>query len=308
MKIRLLFLAVLLLTGLQSFAQYVGKAKDFAEFTKRPLLVVLPEIKDGSDIKSVVKMKEVIKSSFSGFWTLQKQISFLSQAEFKAMKKNKKKEAFAVVSFPTVHVAKGSFTPNGPRSMGSPTQFKYETTASFDVNLMLMGLSEDALSNDWIYSHPFATDYPTEGNMASTLLLAQNIVVKGAKESEEISFPKEAKENASKLKNLTLLIDKAKLGSNVTEQEIKAAYGLPFKVVETSVVDDAILNKTPGFAYVYMLPNSAGGKNLQLQLVLDTDKSQVISVSMPATFRVGNIRGKEIKEGNLKDYVSYIKN
>lgn len=307
MKTKLLLFLVLLGTSIQSFGQYLGKVKDFTEFQKRPLMVVLPEIKKGADIKSAMKRQEVIKTSFSRFWTLQNQISFLSPAEFKAMKKNKKKEAYAVVSFKSLHISKGSYSPDNSRPMGAPVQYKYGVTDRGIANVMLLGLSEDALSNRWIYNLTFTSDSPTEGSMASTLFLAQNIAMRGSKENEELSLKKEAIINASKLKNLTLLIDKSKLDRKVTEQEIKEAYGLAFKVVETSEVENAIMNKTPGYAYVYMLPNSASGKELQLQLVLDTEKCEVISVSLPATFRVGNIRGKEIKEGNLKDFISYIK-
>ncbi|RNI29103.1 hypothetical protein EFB08_06635 [Rufibacter latericius] len=78
--------------------------------------------------------------------------------------------------------------------------------------------------------------------------------------------------------------------------------------METKEIEDAILNRTPSFAYVYLLPNAAK-TSIYLQLVLGTQETGLVSVSMPPKFKMlGLENGGTIKKGNLKEYVSYIKN
>lgn len=273
--------------------------KEFKEFETRPLLVVLPEAKKDKDSTFIAAMHQNIKITIKNYWQVQKDITYLSPEEFHALKKNKKKSTHAVMTFKNLELSQAITTGN-VRVL--------DPTHKFTVFVMDLGLSERALYNVYTYRHNFPSRVPSEAEMAGTLQVVQHIIRKGVNENEVISFPKEAKANAKKLSSLTLLIDQQQLEKGISEKQIKELYGLRYKVVDTKELEDAILSQAPGFAYVYMLPNSTRGGDLQLQLVLTTKSSEVISVSMPPKFKLmGNHSGSRIGERNLKDYVSYTK-
>jgi hypothetical protein len=294
MRIRLSLFVVFFCFSLLSYGQMFRSVKEFKEFEKRPLLVVLPHTKKEKEKAAVTELQQNIKKNIERHWALQKDVTFMSPDEFRALKKNKKKNTHAVLAFTNIEIN------NQAASGGTNGVWT-------SVFVMDLGLSENAIHHVFTYRHNFVSIIPSESEMAGTLLLMQNILKKGAQENEFIDFPKEAKANAEKLRNLTLLIDEQQLEDGITEKAVKELYGLNYKIIPTRELEDAILRKAPGFAYVYMLPNSTRGGNMQLQLVLDTEKSEVVSVSMPPTFKLtGKHSGRRIGERNLKGYVSYI--
>ncbi|GAB3202796.1 hypothetical protein ABID22_001068 [Pontibacter aydingkolensis] len=299
MKTICIILLAFLYFSSPSYGQLLRSVKEFKEFEKRPLLVVLPEAKKDKDSTFIAAIRQNIKRNISSYWQVQKDITYLSPEEFQALKKNKRRNTHAVMTFKNLELSHAS-TKGNVRVL--------DPTSKYTVFVMDLGLSENAIYNVYTYRHNFSSRAPSEADMAGTLQVVQNIVRKGVKENEMTSFPKEAKVNAKKLSSLTLLIDQQQLEESITKKEINELYGLRYKIVDTKELEDAILSQAPGFAYVYMLPNSTSGADLQLQLVLTTKGSEVVSVSMPPKFTVmGNHSGSKIGERNLKEYVSYIK-
>jgi len=294
MKTRLLMIVVLLCTYLNATAQMVGNVKQFAEFKKRPLVVVLPEPTGEKDKTEADRVVQTLKSKVENYWTFNKDITYMTASEMRALKKKKKKEIkkLAVLEFSTWEITKTSSS--GP--------FSISYTSTLSVSLL-----EDIVRNRYIYLHNFSPVFPSDGELISAMLQVQNIMSKSMSEGKEMSYPKEAKKNSNKLKEVTLLLDKNLLNENITEEEIKEKYGLPYKIVDTKEIEEAIFNKAKDYAYIYILPSGIRMHNLMIQVVLYTENSEVLAYSVPPRLRIGNSYGDKIGKGNLKDYAKYVK-
>lgn len=291
-------IAVLLCTGLHAFGQLVGSGRDFKEFQKRPLLVILPETGGAKSKAEVDRVNQVFKSQVRHFWTFNKDITFMGASELKALTKKKSQEiaTHAVLEFAVWEVTKTKTSGNGTTYSGS-----------WNSSTLSVSLLENIVKNRYTYLHNFDTVYPSQADLVSALLQIQDFMTKTIQYNQAMTYPDESKRNAGQLGQVTLLIDKEQLKGNLTEQEIKQNYSLPYQIVTTKEVEEAILQRKPGFAYVRMLPAGVRMPGLKAQVVLDAATGQVLAHSFPPTFRVGNSSGDKIGERNLKDYVQFVK-
>lgn len=295
MKTRILLIIALLSTSLHTFGQMVGDIKDFNDFKERPLVVVLPEVPGSNNGKAEIgRINELFKAQIKHFWTFNKDITFMTAGEVKDLKKQKKKDIKkqAVLEFTVWEVRR--------TTSSGLSNVDYNSTLS-------VSLLEDIVKNHYIYLHHFAPVFPSNAELVSAMLQIQNIMSQSMKTGKALSYPKESKANAGKLKDVTLLLDENLLNENVTEEEIKKEYGLSYKIVSTKEVEEAILNRTQGYAYVFILPYSLYSNGLKAQIVLNAQNGEVLGHSFPQRLRVGNHAGDKIGERNFKDYVQFAK-
>ncbi|WP_242920285.1 hypothetical protein [Pontibacter liquoris] len=292
MKRNLLLVIMLLCTNLQSFGQMNGKIQDLIEIKNRPLLVVLPDSRDGKTATELDRVKTTIKAKVESLWTLNHDITYINASELDALKKKKKKDisTHAVLRFLTWEV----------------THIKETHNTTWISSTLNIGLLERAVGSNYTYIHNYDQTYPSDGEIVSSLLQVQNVINKSIRDKDEMSYPKESKANADKLKNVTLLIDNALMKNRISDEVIKEQYGLPFKVVDKQEIEDAIINQKPGYAYIYIFPASITKPELMIQAVLDTEKGEVLAHSFPPLLRVGFVYGRRIGAANLKDYSKYV--
>ncbi len=142
---------------------------------------------------------------------------------------------------------------------------------------------------------------------------------------------KEAKaeylQNAVKLKEKTLLVDKALLQNGLTEKEIKTVYPYLFKITDRAEIDQAIINRDDKYAYVQVVAIGAstagrrshgeamhGGISVTkssltfFQYVIDAKDGSMLGYAGGGVKLAGFSGGDhEIKKKHFEDYSKLVK-
>ena len=288
-----------------SFCQYfrLGKLDEVKEVQKRPVLLMLEE-EDPKVMKKLAKepaelsaYKEEIKRANEAmqdlvpkYWTLNATPVTKTKTEIDKMVEGKNKQ-YAVLALERTKVT--DYTKNGA--------YRYEGASKVIANIYI-DLVENLGKGNPVYYQNLPNVFPTKGDMVIGIEMMQNFLQArlAGKKRNEISD--EADENKSLLPGKTLLIDKEDLKKGISEADIKVAYPFPFKVVDYSTIENAILNRDKSYAIVQIIPLTAGVQaNAHIVLNAEDGKSMGYYAPIQATVMGKNNMGR-ITERHLKNY------
>lgn len=292
------FLLLFFCICLQASAQLgFGKPEDITALKQRKLIVVLRETnsKKAADIAYVKEFNEVLKRAVPNFWTYNTDITYMTKDEVSKLIKAKDK-SHAVLEFSIWNVT--NYSSNGINGMRYATDSWKSST--LDVSLI-------EKSNKAVASANLPSLYPSEGDLAGAMQMIQHYMDNRLAGKSGFDVRDEIKTNSKELQNKTLLLDKKEI-AKLTSAEIKEAYGLPYKVVDYNVIEEAILSKDPAYAYVQITPISVRTEVNFIQYVLSAEDGKLLGWSAPLATIKGVTSGARIKKNNLKNFAKYSDN
>ncbi|RRO24484.1 hypothetical protein [Flavobacteriaceae bacterium 14752] len=236
-----------------------GKPKDIRALKERILLVGIKtpnekkvkkiSRKNPEELKaykqSIENYNNAIKMAFNQNWDLSKSVEFISQEEIQEISKDKKRKDQYGYFKTFIRIAPLS------SSIGSLPQYTYE-----------IGLLDKKKP---IYS--FQYDSYENFNEADAIFIKQqmyhylkNRLKKDRENLKRKDLKKALLENTKKLKNMTLYLDQDLISSEL-KNKIQSVYPYEYEIVDKSKIDEAIVKKSEGFAYVKAVPLIQISKN-----------------------------------------------
>lgn len=291
-----LFLFFNLLVSFPAQAQMVGKMKDLVEFSKRPLIVTLLEAGDEKDSQGVFAFNEAVKSSIESCWALNQKVTFMTESEIESLIKAKNK-GYAVLQIESWQITKersrhGTYYANPNSWVNSFIRFRF--------------IEDSPMSA--FYLHYLLSPHPNQADLTGALMQTQNFIEKSIRNKRELDLKKEAEHIGPTLTKKTLLIDKGMLYKTLTEDEIKEIYTSPYKLVDRQEIEDAILNREPGYAYIDIQPANPNNPTQFNQFIVDAHSGDILAYSPPLRFfKLGGYTfGRELEKVNFEDFNKYI--
>ncbi len=333
---RILLLIIVCIVGINtSKAQLypITSHKDALKVKGRTLLVTLYEenantlkkLKGNANAianyqEDIQAQNEMVISTFKNYWNYTTAIEYKPYTEAKALlKANKEKYVLLNIYENTTYtiVRRTSYSPEaGKLSYQLPNGMYRIKDREFSDRQTYIFL-EDSNGGTIMYTNIPHLD-PEPSDLVYSIQQMQYILrYLEASESNKISKLKhdEMEKNAPELKTKTLFLCKEFLDEDLTEQEIKKVYPYPFKVVTQEELDKAIVEKTPGVAFV-QLASVPGGENRASSHTIqdaETGKMYYLNAPNPIKFNTGGFgtittkKGTyKIREKNLKDYAEEI--
>ncbi len=328
--------------AINTYAQFGrGKIEEIEAVQKRKLIVILEEPRE-SVIKKLTKkkkdseldnykaavdeynaeMKEVVEK----YWPYKENgFEYKTYKQVQALKKAKNTK-FAVLycisqrpsTFSSGYAsAEGlSWTWNIKEDSEDRDYFDYFTT-------MVVNQIEDFESTP-IYSTPLPDIFPTKASLVFGINNTKSYFdyrIRKKKNGEKINQQEVAdnqvKENAPKLKDMTLLIRKDLLNKELPEASIGTYYGYKFKVATKEEVDNAIMSQQEQTGYIVILPTVVSNSNtnyiIYMQFIYDAKTNELMAYIRPSTLsmmgaaQIGGKAGKKtIEKNNLEKFTKII--
>lgn len=291
-NLALLILIILLLISFNTNAQHLfGNTKDLKEFRERPLVVILNESAGNKHKKFYNKEQEIafrlvnefMVNSMSNYWKVRSKIIFIKPEEIEKYTTNKKNpKKYAILQLQEL--------------------FKYDKdhpkVTIYTENYIRLSLSERP--DKPIYQYNILEDIITPAVVAKSLMHIQHFVNKSVQRGKEFKYDEGL--NSNELKNLTLLIDEKRMYEKLTKDDIQKSYGYRFEITTAERIEEIILNKTPGYAFIIIQSTSSSNSRAN-QYVMRAESGQIIAASISGYIARTMSRHFFIEKYNLKEYV-----
>lgn len=291
-----------------------GKFEDILEVQQKPLLVVLesPKANTLKDLKKkpadlakypddIAQYNTALKAAFASTWTFSKDVQFVSEEQYEAIKNDKtKKDKYAYFNNKIRRYGygiKGAFVPN---------TFYHE-----------LGLTDQGKP---VYSFMFDTTHPNEADLTFILqqfqsyLLARMQIKGGEKTRKELMA--ELEQKAALLKGKTLLLDEEFMEQKMLNK-ISDVYKYKYKISNKAEIDKAILSHNAEYAYiksvpaVQMISKDANGMKMgdtkYIQYVVNAENGEMLTYVAPAAMQLPGVGGSNMTT-TLNDLKKIIKN
>jgi len=283
---KLLFVASLLLVAFTSQAQLLKKST-VESIQSGKIVVALTEDE---------KVNEIWKAALNDRWSFADLIDFVNEEEAFDMLKA---DEVDYVLFLNTNVTSRS------RSYDRGTYSYYYTSKGMAIEVRSGKRSNAAIQ----YIPPFGDDNEyaeTFINFGVDALEYQFETILSKDLKSNMFLYGEYNENASMLKEKTLLILANWLHKKTTIEEAKELYEAPIEVVPFADWKEAILQKQEDKAYVVVVPAMANGKYVYLHYLMDSATGNVIGMGQPkvSVGIYGYSKGNSgfVNEKNLKLY------
>lgn len=118
--------------------------------------------------------------------------------------------------------------------------------------------------------------------------------------------------NASKLNNVTLLLDESKLDSDLKDAQIKEIYPANFKIVNRAFIDKVIIEQDSNYAYIQFIPTVGGLNRVYNHFIVNSNDGTIyyyLSPYSPAGVKGTNLVNvnSSIKERHITKYAKGLK-
>ncbi|MFY7879027.1 MAG: hypothetical protein ACOVP6_03075 [Lacibacter sp.] len=314
---KMVFVLFLLLISGYGYAQispkFYGKPDDFKEMAKRTLVVELLEENKGvieklskkektakelQDYKSfITDYNRMIQDAVSKYWKYNATIEYKTGSEVSKLRDSKTTK-YVILAY----IELGDI------------DYEFFTRSELTVPaLMYQRIENPRRKPD--YKIYFPSSYARrdskylESDYKFALISIQENIKWIIKNDKILHFndytEKIAEPNCSKLKNLTLLIDKEYLYKSVSESEAKDAYGNKIEFVSSDKLDMSFVNGEEGKAVLFTIPygiakGSLGPLNtsrlVYFKVIVDCKSGEILWVHNPGRMGIGeNIVSKLIK-------------
>lgn len=315
-----LCIAFLMLTAVVSNAQIspriYGEKGDFENLKARPLLIEILEedpktLKKLSGPKKADELKDYVgfikefnenfKIYVQKYWKLNSKFEFKTVTEVNALNKAKN-STYAVIRFVSL---------NDIESFG----LKSGLSVPAIVYTRIESDRKKPDAKNYLPFRYFGNDGKSlnEGDykyVLETLQANVNWIVKNDKSLNFNEFSeKMAKENCSKLKGKTLLIEDNMMMKGRSTDEAKTNYGGDLKFVSEKEINDAFVNKTKNTAVLYAAPYGImKGSALVVQvsrlvyfkIIVDCETGEILYLYMPGGLSYGANITNQMTETEFK--------
>lgn len=333
MKNICLFLSLLFFQN-SSFSQSTmsDEGKDVLKLKTQILLVGLEE-ENPKTLKTLFKSKDdlqdykdqiqgnnnALKFAIENYWKYSSSIEYKPLTEATKMaKENPEKYVllsfFKYTDYERLQTGHGM---NGQRAgwSGTGANMKYNPSTHYShatnhIMIISMKMSETKLT---IFLPSLYVSNADAVYGITQLQYMVRLFEQNPTESLRSVFKKVILKNGPKLKNKTLLLNKEDLDKELTEKAIKLLYPYPFKIVSSEEIDKAILNKTPGLAYVQIVTAPGGKGNIFIHYLTNAEDGEILGIEYPK-FAIGlkGVNGvftynEKIKAKQLEKYTEIVK-
>ncbi len=321
MKKTILTVLVFILTFNYVNAQFgFGKIEDVKRIKEVPLLAIL-QTKSEKVIKKISKSKNgdlekyysdienyniSLKKGFENSWNFSNEVKFITSEELETYNSESNTGKYAYFK---IQIEKGDNGFSLIKSKGLITTYNYA--------IYLTGEKKPVYSFMYSSSLPNAADFKFISQQIQNYLTVRELLKSGEKSKNELKS--EFYENAHKIKDKTLLINKEDISDNLIE-EIKNIYKYQYKLTSKEEIDEAILNNDKSKAYLKIVPQgqitgSSGplkvSKLMFVQFIMNAEDGKVLAFVKPSSFGYGGPLGTALKgsksEMKIKDLESIIK-
>lgn len=310
-----LFLITLLsfiFSGYNSFSQFGGTAnvKDITAIKSRQVIIQLEEedpkvikklSKDAGAVEKykaeLARINEALKTEVLKRWTFSANPITKTASEVKALEDQKSKE-YAVVAFNWYQA---------DHNMKTLSMKRYTNDNPKVIPCLFVAKIEEFDLRQAVIFQNLPNFLPTTGDLVLGVQMVQNLMtarLEGKKRKDVID---EVKENSAVLKTKTLLIDKLDLAKGLTPALIKKNYAYAFEVVDYSTIEKAILEGDKRYAYVQILPLTAGVV-ANAHVIIEAENGKAVGYYAPiqVTTTIGNHNSAgRITQNDLKNYTKY---
>jgi hypothetical protein len=315
---RILF-GLLLLTSLVSKAQinvtFYGEPDELKELKTRPLLVeILEENEDVLEKLSKPKKAEELKDykkfivDFNAdfkvyaqkYWTFTDKMEFKTATEIKDLQKAKNK-SYAVLRLIQLN-DKGYWGVRTNQNVPALAFTRIESSvakADSKIYLPSRNLNNDKSLSEADYKYALSI---LQANV--DWIIANNKVLNFDKYAEKM-----AKENVSKLKGKTLLVEDNMLMKGRSKEQAIKNYGGDLKFVSENELSDALVSKAKNTAVVYTAPYGIVKSNapfvsvstiVYFKIIVDCETNEILWLYMPGAMNWGANMSNQITEGEFK--------
>ena len=299
-KIIILFAMALMLNNLN--AQFSLTSPKDAQKIKDATLVVAMEEEDAKTVKKLQKKdrrklkhykdqikgrNKALKDAIEISWTFSENIKYLPMSEAEDLVKSNK-DKYVLLKFGEYidyERYKTGLGRNGQPAGWSADRngnMTYNVSTRYSVLANVITTLEigDPKSMIKVY---LPTVYPSISDAVFGLEQMQYILnyLISSPDHKITKIHKQIKENSLELKDLTLLVDKMEVKKGLTEEEIKEVYHYKFEIVDAEVIDNAILNKDPKYAYVSVVDVPGGKGNVSSHVIMGTGTGVLYRYLMP---------------------------
>ncbi len=279
-KTTLTILMMTLLGSINAFSQFIYPSQEDAKHVLSKTLAVELLNESNDDIK---KQNEDLKSIFTSEWDKSK-VEFFSTQKIQRLIAEKNTDYVYL----TQELAKEIDSRTRLRHYdGSSATFNSNNEPYYSERYVAFSFSfypfkvitfknnkKGKLEQKEITSITFANPYL---NKTDYLFLAQqlNKIIGDASEGKSANeYYGNVSENIEKIKNDTLLLAKPFF----KEKEIKkipSSYEYPFEILEPSIIDEKILNKTVGYTYIKIIWHDFS--NVYVWAVIEADSGKILA-------------------------------
>jgi len=340
--LKIFSLALFVIHPLCMHAQFgMGKIDEIESVQKRKLIVVLEEPRERILKRLTKKKKEdqvesyktalneynaIMKEVIEKYWPYKANgIEYKSYKEVLALKKADNKD-YAVVYCISQHPS--SFNAGFVNSDGLNWSWDMKDDSEDRDYLdyfttMVVNVIED-FERKPVYSTPLPDVFPSKASIVfgvSTCQYYFDYRIRTKKNGEKVDAQKmqeeQIKENAPKLKDMTLLIRQDWLNKDLPEASIKTHYPYKYKVVSSEEMDKAVVGQQEKTAYILILPyvisTSKTNSIMFFHYIYDAKSCALMAFVQPkmgAMMAAGNFGGKAgkrtIEKTNLEKFTEQV--
>jgi hypothetical protein len=302
----------------QISGKYYGEKEDFKKMAKRTLIVEILE-EDADVIKNLSKKEkrakqleeyknfikhynEMIRAAVPKYWTYNATIEYKTTTQIEDLQKSKSNK-FVLLSY---------------FELGDSDLDYIERSDLVVPALRYTRIEEPNRKPDYkIYlpsSFIRAGKRYLEADFKVALEGMQNNIkynIKNDKTPQFQDYTEEVSEkNCSRLKNLTLLLEKKQLYEKVTEQEAQAAFGAKIEWVGESDIEKHVVGKTKGMAAMFSIPYALAKGGVGpiststlgfFKIVIDCETGDILWSNNPGNMPIGKNIGYFLIEKEIKN-------
>lgn len=309
----------LLLSSLASKAQinvsFYADPDELKQLKTRPLLVeVLEEDEDVlkklskpkraeelADYKKfVIDFNRDFKIYAQKYWTFTDKMEFKTVTEIKALQKEKNK-SYAVLRLVQLN-DKGYWGAKTNQNVPALAFTRIESNiikTDSKIYLPSRNLNNDKSLSEADYKYALTI---LQANV--DWIIANDKVLNFDKYAEKM-----AKQNVSRLKGKTLLVEDNMLAKGRTKEAAIKNYGGDLKFVSESELNDALVNKVKNTAVVYTAPYGIVKSNaafvsmstiVYFKIIVDCETNEILWLYMPGAMNWGANMSNQLTEGEFK--------
>jgi hypothetical protein len=309
-----MFLTCLISRG-QINSSFYADPQELKELKMRPLVVEVLE-EDANVLKKLSKSKKAekltdykkfvtdfnadFKAYVQKYWMFTDKIEFKSSTEIKKLKKEKNK-SYAILRLVQLN-DKGYWGAKTYKTVPAIAFTRIENSISktdSKIYLPSRHLNNDKSLSEADYKYALSI---LQANV--NWIIGNNKVLNFDKYAEKM-----AKENVSKLKEKTLLVEDNMLLKGRSKDLAIKNYGGDLKFVSESEVNDAVVNKKKNTAVMYTAPygisKSTTGvlensRIIYFKIIVDCETDEILWLYMPGPLNIGANISNQLTEGEFK--------
>lgn len=311
-----------------SNAQFSLTSKSEAVKIKNSILLVVLEEEDPKTLQKLAKKSEdklnhykqqivgrnyALKNAVGNYWTFSDNVEFKSKTEAgELMKSNKGK--YVMIHFGK-HLDYESVK-TGRGYDGRPAGWN-TTTMTYNMSTKYTALANEISTLEIKDSKSLIkvflpNIYPSEADLIYGIQQLQYILryLTASPENKMTNFMKHIRSNTPQLKNLVLLVDKNEVENKLNVDAIKELYPYSFELVDDEVIDKAVIEKNPKYAYVQIVETPNGKGNVSSHSIVGAEKGKIYCFIYPKV-AIG-IKGTSVIKYNerikLRHFKKYAEN